>query len=236
MPARVGQGFCYGPGLLYDIAFSRIFRGLRIRVKRAVEAGALYPWLDVCCGTGDQFRRPAAGPERPRLRPGGKALSGHPPGSQRGRAVYGLDLSCRLLRYAAARNPGVPFVCGDAARLPFRDRAFRAVSVSFGLHDKAPDVRQAMMADARRVLAPDGRLIAVDFVRPWSAGSRLGALFAQAIESLAGAEHYGNGRDFLRRGGLEAFLRENGFAEVSRHDIATGSIAFVAAIPATDRV
>jgi len=83
------------------------------------------------------------------------------------------------------------------------------------------------MDEAKRVMAQDGRFIAVDFETPWSPGSRIGALFARAIERTAGDTHYGNGRDFLRRGGLGAILRENGFVEVSRRDIATGSISVV---------
>ena len=50
------KGFWYVPGRLYDLAFVGIFRGLRRRVAAAVERDGLYPWLDVCCGTGSQFR------------------------------------------------------------------------------------------------------------------------------------------------------------------------------------
>ncbi|MCK7490019.1 MAG: hypothetical protein MZU79_07195 [Anaerotruncus sp.] len=55
--------------------------------------------------------------------------------------ALGLDLSFGFLRYAAARAPGASFVCADAARLPFKDGSLRAVSVSFGLHDKSPELR-----------------------------------------------------------------------------------------------
>jgi demethylmenaquinone methyltransferase/2-methoxy-6-polyprenyl-1,4-benzoquinol methylase len=145
--------------------------------------------------------------------------------------VCGLDKSAGLVRYAAARAPGLPFVCGDAERLPFRDGAFRAVSVSFGLHDKSPDLRRAMMAEARRVLAPGGRFIAVDFENPWSFKSKVGALAVRAVERLVGGDHYRNGRDFLKRGGLRAFLRESGFVETARHEIEVGSISVVVASP-----
>jgi ubiquinone/menaquinone biosynthesis C-methylase UbiE len=143
--------------------------------------------------------------------------------------VCGLDKSLGMVRYAMARALRVPFVCGDAGRLPFKDGSVRAVSVSFGLHDKSPDLRRAMMAEARRVLAPGGRFIAVDFENPWSARSRAGALAVRAVERLAGGEHYRNGRDFLKRGGLRAFLRESGFVETARHDVEIGSISIVVA-------
>ena len=205
------------PGRLYDLAFGAMFKGLRRRVARVVEGDGLYPWLDICCGTGSQLR-------------------GHVPASREAGhvpdlVVCGLDKSCGMIRYAAARAPGMPFVCGDAARLPFKDGAFRAVSVSFGLHDKSPDLRRAMMAEARRVLAPGGRFIAVDFENPWSFKSKVGALAVRAVERLAGGEHYRNGQDFLKHGGLRAFIRESGFVETARHDIEIGSITIVVASP-----
>ena len=209
------------PGLLYDLAFRRMFRGLRRRVARTVEKERLYPWLDVCCGTGDQLRRWAE-------------LRGHlplvrVPGRELENIAIGLDLGFGFVRYAMARAPEVPFVCGDAARLPFRAGSMRAVSVSFALHDKSPELRRAIITEARRMLMPEGRLIAVDFENPWDARSRIGTLFTRAIERFARGDHYRNGREFLRHGGLRAFLRENGFAEVSRRDVPVGSLGVVVA-------
>ena len=209
----------YLPGRLYDLAFAGLFRRLRRRVTRAVERDGLYPWLDVCCGTGSQFRRLSDG------HGDGRPVGGHAPDP----VVCGLDKSAGMVRYAAARAPEVPFVCGDAGQLPFKDGSFRAVSVSFGLHDKSPDLRRAMMAEARRVLAPGGRFVAVDFENPWSARSRAGALAVRAVERLTGGEHYRNGREFLSRGGLRAFFRESGFVETARHDVEIGSISVVVA-------
>jgi demethylmenaquinone methyltransferase/2-methoxy-6-polyprenyl-1,4-benzoquinol methylase len=216
MLPRRPKGFWYLPGLLYDLAFSGMFRGLRKCVARTVEKEGLYPWLDACSGTGAQLRGHV-----PRVR---VPILGKP--------VFGLDLSFGFVRYAAARAPGVPFVCGDASRLPFKDGSLRAVSVSFGLHDKSPALQNAILQEARRVLGPEGRLIAADFEKPWDAKSRLGALFVRAIERLASREHYRNGREFLRRGGLRGLLRESGFVEVSRRDVEAGSFAIVVARPA----
>jgi ubiquinone/menaquinone biosynthesis C-methylase UbiE len=240
MPRR-RPGYYDLPGLLYDLAFSGIFRGLRRWVARRVGEGRLYPWLDVCCGTGDQLRRrdeflgqapslPASSSDPSSV--GIDPMTGGVGERNLGPVVepaIGLDISFGFVRYAAAHAPDTLFVCGDAARLPFRDGSMRTVSVSMGLHDKTLEVRTAILAEARRVLASGGRLIAVDFERPWSAASRAGALFTIAVERLAGRDHFGNGRDFLRRGGLRAILRENGFAEVERRDIAFGSLGAVVA-------
>jgi ubiquinone/menaquinone biosynthesis C-methylase UbiE len=84
-----------------------------------------------------------------------------------------------------------------------------------------------MMEEAKRVLVQRGRLIAVDFEMPWNPQAKIGALFARAIERLAGGKHYENGREFLRRGGLGVFLREHGLVEIARRDVATGSISVV---------
>jgi ubiquinone/menaquinone biosynthesis C-methylase UbiE len=217
MSPRRRKGSWYFPGRLYDLASAGIFRGLRRRVAATVEREGLYPWLDVCCGTGSQLR--------------GHLPLVRVPEPVPDLVVCGLDKSYQFVRYAAARAPKVPFVCGDAGQLPFKEGSFRAVSVSFGLHDKSPNLRQAMMAEARRVLAPSGRFVAVDFENPWSARSRAGALAVRVVERLAGSEHYRNGREFLSRGGLRAFLRENGFVETARHDVEIGSIGVVVASP-----
>ena len=205
----------YVPGRLYDLAFGLILRGVRRRVVEAVSQAGSGPWLDVCCGTGSQFRGLGAR-DGPKL-------------------TVGLDKSCGMVLYAAARAPGLPFVCGDAARLPFKDGAFLSVTVSFGLHDKSPELRREMMRETRRVLARGGRLIAVDFENPWNAKSTIGAALARAIERLAVGEHYRNGREFLERGGLRTFLAENGFDEEARHGVETGALGVVVARPATDR-
>ncbi len=71
-------------------------------------------------------------------------------------------------RKAATRRPPdgpapgpVRFVAGDALALPFRDRAFDAVTISFGLRNVAdPD---AALAEMLRVTRPGGRLVICEF-------------------------------------------------------------------------
>jgi demethylmenaquinone methyltransferase/2-methoxy-6-polyprenyl-1,4-benzoquinol methylase len=55
----------------------------------------------------------------------------------------------------------VRFAAGDALALPFRDRAFDAVTISFGLRNVAdPD---AALAEMLRVTRPGGRLVICEF-------------------------------------------------------------------------
>src|SRR5712692_939496 len=87
-----------------------------------------------------------------------------------------LKVGARRLSRAAGRGAGragpaaaapgrrawpVSFVAGDALRLPFRDRAFDAVTISFGLRNVAdPD---AALAEMLRVTRPGGRLVVCEF-------------------------------------------------------------------------
>ena len=59
-------------------------------------------------------------------------------------------------------GPGrLGFAGGDALRLPFRDGAFDAVTISFGLRNVADPV--AGLAEMRRVTRPGGRLVVCEF-------------------------------------------------------------------------
>jgi hypothetical protein len=51
------------------------------------------------------------------------------------------------------------------------------------------------------------------------------------IEWIAGREHFRNNRQFLRQGGLRAFIQRHRLVEVERSNIAMGAIAIVLAKP-----
>ncbi len=71
--------------------------------------------------------------------------------------VVGLDLSPEMLamgraKLARANRRNTALVRADAGRLPFRDRSFDAVTVSFGLHELPTAVRERAAREAARVL------------------------------------------------------------------------------------
>jgi demethylmenaquinone methyltransferase / 2-methoxy-6-polyprenyl-1,4-benzoquinol methylase len=67
---------------------------------------------------------------------------------------------------AAGRAGQVRFVAGDALDLPFRDRAFDAVTISFGLRNVADP--GAALSEMLRVTRPGGRLVVCEFGHlPW---------------------------------------------------------------------
>jgi len=137
----------------YDVVNDVMSFGMHRRWKRQSVALALAGrrrarLLDLCCGTGDM----AFYAERrdPALR------------------VVGLDFTLPMLAVARRRGPGrgsaVRLVQGDALRLPFPDGAFDAITVGYGLRNIA-DPPAAVM-EMRRVLAPGGRVVVLDFGKP----------------------------------------------------------------------
>lgn len=56
------------------------------------------------------------------------------------------------------------FVTGDMLALPFPDRSFTVVTIGYGLRN-VPDLQRSLR-EIRRVLAPHGRVLSLDFNRP----------------------------------------------------------------------
>ena len=79
-----------------------------------------------------------------------------------GMLQVGARKAASLRRPQSGPAPGpVRFAAGDALALPFRDRAFDAVTISFGLRNVAdPD---AALAEMLRVTRPGGRLVICEF-------------------------------------------------------------------------
>ena len=79
------------------------------------------------------------------------------------------DFSLGMLRAGRSRLAGreqreagrLGWVAGDALRLPFRDEAFDAVTISFGLRNVASAA--AALAEMLRVTRPGGRLVVCEF-------------------------------------------------------------------------
>jgi len=73
------------------------------------------------------------------------------------------DFSLGML-HAGLHRGALPRVAGDALRLPFADRAFDAVTISFGLRNVADPA--AALGELARVTRPGGRLVVCEFSRP----------------------------------------------------------------------
>ncbi|HEX9039546.1 MAG TPA: demethylmenaquinone methyltransferase [Trebonia sp.] len=152
-PAEVAAMFDAVAGrydLMNDILSMGQVRLWRKRVQRILQAGPGDRVLDLAAGTGTSSVSFAAS----------------------GADVVACDFSLGMLKAGQARQVKadpygtksrgrVAFLAGDALRLPFRDGAFDAVTISFGLRN-VHGTRDAL-AEMRRVTRPGGRLVVCEF-------------------------------------------------------------------------
>jgi len=108
----------------------------------------------------------------------------------RGAGVVGLDVTLRMIELAVAkRNPSerlalpVSFLVGDMLALPFPSASFDIVTTGYGLRN-VPDLDLAI-DEIRRVLAPGGQFLSLDFNRPDNALVR--AVYLAYLTAVGGA-------------------------------------------------
>lgn len=81
-----------------------------------------------------------------------------------GAHVVSTDLSLGMLGEGHRRHADLTFVAGDALSLPYADRSFDAVTISFGLRNVENTV--AALTEMRRVTKPGGRVVICEFSTP----------------------------------------------------------------------
>jgi demethylmenaquinone methyltransferase / 2-methoxy-6-polyprenyl-1,4-benzoquinol methylase len=136
--------------LMNDVLSMGQVRLWRRRVQRILRAGPGDRVLDLAAGTGTSALTFAAA----------------------GADVVACDFSLGMLQAGQSRltqsdpladktRGSVAFAAGDALHLPFKDGAFDAVTISFGLRN-VHGTRDAL-AEMRRVTRPGGRLVVCEF-------------------------------------------------------------------------
>jgi len=144
------------------------------------------------------------------------------------------DFSLGMLRVGKQREPGLPFVAGDALRLPFADQSFDAVTVSFGLRN-VQDPRAAL-TELRRVTRPGGRMVVCEFSRPTWAPLRtvyveylMRALPAVASRVSSNPDAYVYLAESIRawpdQRGLAGWVEDAGWAGVGWRNLSGGIVA-----------
>lgn len=175
--------------------------------------------LDVACGTGDLAL----------------ALAG----SSRAR-VFGTDFCRPMLEIAKRKatstvSSAIPFVEGDALKLPFTDSSFDAVTIAFGLRNLSSV--EVGLTELLRVLKPDGRAAILEFSTPVIPGFRtlfqfyftrvLPRIGGMVSGSRAAYEYLPDSVSrFPDQRRLSAMMREAGFDDVEYKNL-TGGIAAI---------
>ncbi len=198
----------------YDLVNDIMSFGLHRRWKRQTVATALAGAragrpprvLDLCCGSGDLCFL---------AEDGGAGM------------VVGADFTLPMLAVARRRRAGgrrrSGFVQADALALPFADATFDVVTISYGLRNIAD--MDAALSEMRRVLAPGGRAVVLDFGKP--DGAVAGALYRAFLRTMmpaVGWLFHGDPETYLyipeslerfpAQRGVEKMMRAAGFDSV----------------------
>ena len=135
-------------------------------------------------------------------------------------SVCGIDASPEMIARATtkARKAGVPvdFRVAAVEALPFPDARFDLVLSTLMLHHLPRAAREAALSEARRVLRPGGRLLAVDFGRGDAAERR----------GLIAHFHRHGG---LRLDDIAATVEGAGLRVTERGAVGTNNLQFVVA-------
>ncbi|MEM8770075.1 MAG: class I SAM-dependent methyltransferase [Pseudomonadota bacterium] len=147
------------------------------------------------------------------------------------------DINFEMLRAGAGRGgpheAQIERICGDAERLPFRDRVADVYTIAFGIRNVTD--MDAALADAYRVLKPGGRFICLEFSHPITEGLQQAydAYSFRVIPWLG--EKVANDRDayqylvesirkFPSQEAFAARIKAAGFSRVSYENL-TGGVA-----------
>jgi demethylmenaquinone methyltransferase/2-methoxy-6-polyprenyl-1,4-benzoquinol methylase len=216
---------------------NRIFTFGRDRAwrKRAVEAclrSEPRSVLDLCTGTGDFILEVARQ-------------------AQEGMPLTGYDFSAEMLELARLKNrelsdvqgiPEIEFMEGDANNMPFKDGAFDAVGITFGIRNLIYQNSHAEkhLSEIRRVLRKAGRLIVLESSKPSNIIWRFfNTLYLQFILPYLGGVISGNlnayrylarsSKNYYSIREMSNILKGAGFIVVESRPLFLGSVMLVVA-------
>ena len=136
------------------------------------------------------------------------------------------------------------FVTGDMLALPFPNRSFTVVTIGYGLRN-VPDLTLSL-EEIRRVLAPHGRVLSLDFNRPSNPIVRAAYLiYLTIVGSALGFVLHGDPdtyryipesiRNYPGAAGVAFMMKQSGFTDVRVIRVLGGLMAIHAAsVPAKD--
>ena len=203
-----------------DVISLGMHRGWKRDLREAVCRRRPQRVLDVCCGTGDVAL----------------ALAEALPAA----SVTGLDFSGEMLSVARRRrerNPrlvNLELLEGNAMALPFGEKTFDCVTISFGLRNR-PDYGRAMQ-ELVRVTRPGGAVFCLDSYRPdVPAVLPFYSIYFKRLVELEGRVLTGNGPayrwlhdstgQFLTKSGMRALMKGAGLEQIAMKRYLFGAAA-----------
>jgi len=146
-------------------------------------------------------------------------------------SITGVDLGRGQIARAQKKNrgPEVTYILGDAARTDLPSGSFDRVLIGLALHEMARSIRLAVLREARRLCAPEGRVLAIEHGRPVTWASRLlrGLWW---FFWIPGNPEVPTSRD-LQEHGLENEMRECGLKVIERYTTQPDWIEAFSAVP-----
>ncbi len=126
--------------------------------------------------------------------------------------VVGVDGDEKVLSQARKKAAGldgrVRFEQASAEKLPLATGSVDVVIASLLLHHLLPPAKTLALQEAQRVLAPDGRLLIVDWGRPRDPLVRIGFYLLQLLDGFPNTRDHAAGR-------LPSFIEQAGFESVT---------------------
>lgn len=186
----------------YDTIFEPLNNGFRKVGIKMYPADEGMKVLDIGCGTGSHLKLY----------------------QDRNCDVYGLDTSPAMLEQARAKlGAAADLRLINSQKMPYADSMFDIITCMTVLHEMDHEIRLQTLAEAKRLIKKDGRIILIDFqpgpvkaFKGWI--SKIIIFFA---ELGAGGDHFRNFRHFMRMGGLPKLIGEAGL-NIDRKRILSG--------------
>lgn len=187
---------------IYDPIFYLALKPIRIAVMNELLKYKEKIILDLCCGTGNQF----------------KLLSKHG-----FRNLHCLDISDSMLEIAKRSDSSIKIYNEDATKTSFDNASFDVVILSFAIHEKDRNTQQALINEAYRITKKDGLMLVVDYVFD-NKTTKFSRILISIIERIAGGEHYRNFKSYIQNDGLLSLIEKDKFKLIKCNRMSSGAV------------
>ena len=145
--------------------------------------------------------------------------------------VTGVDLSRKMTAFGQKRLrdrsiPNAEIICMPATELASTlKRKYDFAVMTQILHEVPAETRDRVIEEAKKIA---GKFIIADFLSPYP--ETWPGRFVRLIEKSAGREHNANFKDWVARGGIDAFLEKHGLRVMEERIFSTGAGKIVMAV------